>query len=73
MWNLQDWCCQGLIRAASNKKKGKEVDFFLKKVHQKFHHPLFNPFSNVLHQNKAMHNFHKRGHCPNARCIKGLD
>ena len=44
-----------------------------KKGHKKFHHPLFNPFLSVLHQNKALHNFHKMGQDPIARCINSLD
>ena len=42
---------------------------FLKKKHKKFHAsrpprpppPYSIPFLSVLHQNKALHNFHKRG------------
>ena len=40
---------------------------------EKFHHPQLNPFSNVLHQNKALHNFYKGGQRLIARCIKCLD
>ena len=35
--------------------------------------PYSIPFLNVLHQNKASHNFHKRGLHLIAGCIKGLD
>ena len=31
------------------------------------------PFLSVLHQNKALHNFHKRGQPPTVGHIKGLD
>ena len=46
---------------------------FWKKGHQKFHHPLFNPFLSLLHQNKALHNFLKRGKCLITGHIIGLD
>ena len=35
--------------------------------------PSSIPFLSVLHQNKALHNFHKRGQHPIAGDIKGLD
>ena len=35
-------------------------DFF-EKGNQKFHQPYSSPFVSVLHQNKALHNFCKRG------------
>ena len=47
--------------------------FFWKYGHQKFHHPYSMPFLHVLHQNKALHNFHKTGQNPIAGCIKSLD
>ena len=66
---------QGLIqkiRAASN--IDQKEHFFEKKIHQKFHHPLFNLFFKCsLYQNKALYNFHKRGQLLTAGHIKGLD
>ena len=50
----------------------KKGTFFEKKGHQTFYHPLFNPFLSVLHQNKALHNFHKRGQHPIPGSIKSL-
>ena len=49
--------------------------FVLKKGNQKFHHPLFNPipFLSVLHQNKALNNFHKREQRQTAGRIKVID
>ena len=44
------------------------------KKHQKKITILYSiSFLSVLHQNKALHNFHKRVHRPIARCVKGLD
>ena len=55
----------------------KKGTFFEKKKkkekHQKFHHPLFNPFLSVLHKNKALHNFRKSVQCLITGHIKGLD
>ena len=58
------------MRSASD--IGRKEHFFEKKGHQIFHQPLFNPLS-VLHQNKAMDNFYKRGKHPIVGHIKGLD
>ena len=35
--------------------------------------PYSIPYLSVLHQNKSLHNFHKRGQPPTVRHIKGLD
>ena len=37
-----------------------------------FHRLLFIPFLSILHQNKALNNFHNREQCPIIRCIKTL-
>ena len=48
--------------------------FFFEKREPKLSHTLFSiPFLSVLHQNKALHNFHKRGQRPTVGRIKGLD
>ena len=44
-----------------------------KKGYQKFHDACSIPFLSVLHKNKALHHFHKRGQHLIARHIKGLD
>ena len=49
---------QGLIM-------GQKGHFF-----EKFHHSLLNRFSNVLHQNKALHNFYKGGQAPDCEMHK---
>ena len=38
--------------------------FFQKKGTKIFTTPYSIPFVRVLHENKALHNFHKRGQCP---------
>ena len=59
------------IRTVSNiSQKGH---FFKKKVTKNFPTPYSIPFLSVMHQNKALHNFHKRRQHPNATYIKGLD
>ena len=46
-----------------------EKDTFLKKGHCNSYQPLFKPgFFCVLHQNKALYNFNKRGQGPKAGC-----
>ena len=47
--------------------------FFWKKGTRNFTTPYSIPFLSVLHQNKALHNFHKRGQRPTVGRIKGLD
>ena len=42
----------------------KKGIFFEKKGTTNFTTPYSNPFFDVLHQNKALHNFHKRGQYP---------
>ena len=47
-----------------------------KKGTKNFSTPYSIPFLNVLHQNKALHNFHKREQRPTVGCIRsrlGLD
>ena len=51
----------------------KKVTFFKKKGAHEFHHPLFNPFLSVLHQDKVLHNFCKRGQYSIVKCKKGPD
>ena len=51
----------------------KKGTFFKKKGAHKFHHPLFNPFLSVLHQDKVLHNFCKRGQYSIVKCKKGPD
>ena len=46
---------------------------FLKNCTKHFTTPYSIPFLSVLHQNKALHNFHKRGWRPTAEHVKGLD
>ena len=50
---------------------------FYKKGHQIFHPSYSIPFLNVLHQNKALYNFHKRGQHSivkyNIECNIGLE
>ena len=64
---------------ASSRKLGqhpilpKKGTLFEKREHRNFTTPYSIPFLNVLHQNKALHIFHKRGQHLIARCIKGLD
>ena len=66
---------QGLISkiwAAYN--IGQNVLFFFEKKGTKnLTTPYSIPFLSVLHQNKALHNFHKRGQRPTVGRIKGLD
>ena len=47
--------------------------FFEKKGTKNLTTPYSIPFLSVLHQNKALHNFHKRGQRPTVGRIKGLD
>ena len=49
------------------------IVFFSKKGTRNFTTPYSIPFLSVLHQNKALHNFHKRGQRATAGRIKGLD
>ena len=49
----------------------KKGTFLQKKDTNNFIIPYLILF--VLHQNKALHSFHKRGQRPIARCMKGLD
>ena len=58
-------------RAASD--IGQKSTFFEKKGRQKLPYPLFNPFWSILHQNKALHNFYKRGQRRITGRIKVLD
>ena len=46
---------------------------FEKKGVNNFSTPCSIPFVNVLHQNKPLHNFYKKGQCSIAGCMKGLD
>ena len=46
---------------------------FLEKDTKSFTTPYSIPFLSVLHQNKALHKFHKTGQQPIARNIKGLN
>ena len=51
-------CSRNLGQHSVLAKKGT----FLKKRHQKFHPTSYSiPFLSVLHQNKVLYNFHKRG------------
>ena len=52
---------------------GQKGHFLGKKGTKYFTTPYSIIFLSVLHQNKALHNFHKRGQCLTARCIKSLD
>ena len=45
----------------------------LKKGHHSFYHPYTNSFFNVLHQNKALFNCHKRGQGLKAGCCFCVD
>ena len=47
--------------------------YFFKKRALKIFLSLFNPFLSILHQNKALHKFYKRGQRPIAVHIKCLD
>ena len=52
----------------------KKGYFFWKKGPQKVHpSPLFNSFLSVLHHNKALYNFHKKGQRPIVKCNIGLE
>ena len=51
----------------------KKETFFQKKGTNNFIIPYLILFLRVLHQNKALHNFHKRGQGLIAGCMKGLD
>ena len=73
-----------LVTSIKNFQKTKKRSFqksdidqkgqlFWKNGHQKFYHPYSMPFLHVLHQNKALHNFHKTGQNPIAGCIKPLN
>ena len=53
---------------------GSERKLFLKKGHQKFHPlPYSIPVLSVLHRNKALYNFHKRGQHLIVECNIGLE
>ena len=54
-------------------KKGTFLGKKKKRARKNFTTPYSISFLSVLHQNKALHNFHKRGQCPIAGHIKGLD
>ena len=67
-WKMFHFCCmfrwQSLIeeiRAVSN--IGQKGQFFGKKDTKNLSIPYSIPFLSVLHKNKALHNFHKRGQC----------
>ena len=65
---------QGLIKkiwAASN--IGQNGHFFQKKGTKNFTTPYSLLFLSVLHQNKTLHNFHKRWKRPIVGRKKGLD
>ena len=47
--------------------------FFEKKGNKNLTTPYSIPFLSVLHQNKVLHNFHKRGQRPTVGHRKGLD
>ena len=47
--------------------------FFEEKRTKNFTTPYSIPFLSVLHQNKALNNFNKRGQLPTVGRIKGLD
>ena len=51
----------------------KKGTFFKKRVIKSFTTSYLIPFQSVLYQNKALHNFHKKGQHPIARHMKGLD
>ena len=51
----------------------KSINFFEKKGTKNLTTPYSIPFLSVLHQNKALHNFYKRGQRPTIGRIKGLD
>ena len=59
------------IRAASN--IGQKRHFKKKKGTKNFNTPCSIPFLRVLHESKALHNFHKWGWHPIDRHIEGLD
>ena len=50
----------------------KKSTFFEKKGTKNFTTPYSTPFVSVLYQNKALHNFQKRGQHLIGTCIKGL-
>ena len=62
------------LRAASEigQKGNLKGPFFLKGT-KNFTNRYSILFLSVLHQNKALENFHKRGKCPMAGHIKDLD
>ena len=51
----------------------KKGTFFKKRDIKSFTTCYLIPFQSVLYQNKALHNFHKKGQHPIARHMKGLD
>ena len=51
----------------------KKGTFFQKKGTNNFIIPYLILFLRVLHQNKALHNFHKKGQRLIAGCVKGQD
>ena len=67
---------QHLIMARKGTFLWKKSTFY-KKGHQIFHPSYSIPFLNVLHQNKALYNFHKRGQHSivkyNIECNIGLE
>ena len=67
--NLQDLIQK--FRAASD--LGQIVHCFEKMVPKIFSTPYSIPFLSILHKNKALHNFHKRGQHPTVEAMKGLD
>ena len=52
---------------------GQKECFFEKKDPQKFTTPCSIPFLSVLHENKALHNFHEWGQRATTGCIEGPD
>ena len=63
----------GTIREQFMSSIGQNGHFFRKKAPKTLQTPYSVPFLIVLHQNKALYNFYKRGKCPIAGHIKGLD
>ena len=72
-FNWKCSCSEHILEIQSNVPYLSERALFYEKGHQKFHPSYSIPFLSVLHQNKALYNFHKRGKYSGVKLNIGLE